>query len=159
MLEVDAMQTYTRNHDSLSTPADYRTCLPSSGRLYPPAGRKGSDILLPPWGAENISDNGGNASYGWRKRLSSSVSPYRNHAYLSVSWWWSMLLRVHLRITFGLQPVLRAVCLSRRTAWRVIPTTPTIRTCMRQQTSYTSAKWGFMAGDRYPHHPFPSETD
>lgn len=71
MLEVDAMQTYTRNHIT-GTPADYVRAYHLQADYTRLLGEKGASILFT-LGAENISDNGGNAA-------DASAAPYRNHA-------------------------------------------------------------------------------
>ena len=60
MLEVDAMQTYTRNHIT-GTPADYVRAYHLQADYTRLLGEKGASILFT-LGAENISDNGGNAA-------------------------------------------------------------------------------------------------
>lgn len=132
MLEVDAMQTYTRNHFT-GTPADYVRAYHLQADYTRLLGDKGASILFT-LGAESISDNGGNAA-------DASAAPYRNHAtypFIVVEYA-TPVISENLWITAGFEGGLSI----EKTVWLITSTTPTIRIYMRSWIipSANGASW------------------
>lgn len=116
VLEIDAMQTYTRNHFT-HTPADYVRAYHLQADYTRTLADNGSSILFT-LGAEHISDNG-------RTLEETHTAPYQNHStypFMVVEYATPVITPVS-----GLRQVSRADSPSRRTASPVTPTIPTIR--------------------------------
>lgn len=137
ILEVDAMQTYTRNHFTHS-PADYVRAYHLQADYTRTLGENGSSILFT-LGAEHISDNG-------RTLEESQTFPYQNHSTypFAVIEYASPILTKDLWITAGFEGGLSIE-----------------KNCIADyinhsnyedfyvQLDYNIGKWGFMAGERY----------
>ncbi len=137
ILEVDAMQTYTRNHFTHS-PADYVRAYHLQADYTRTLGENGSSILFT-LGAEHISDNG-------RTQEESQTFPYQNHSTypFAVIEYASPILTKDLWITAGFEGGLSIE-----------------KNCIADyinhsnyedfyvQLDYNIGKWGFMAGERY----------
>lgn len=137
ILEVDAMQTYTRNHFTHS-PADYVRAYHLQADYTRTLGENGSSILFT-LGAEHISDNG-------RTQEESQNFPYQNHSTypFAVIEYASPILTKDLWITAGFEGGLSIE-----------------KNCIADyinhsnyedfyvQLDYNIGKWGFMAGERY----------
>ena len=137
MLEVDAMQTYTRNHIT-GTPADYVRAYHLQADYTRLLGEKGASILFT-LGAENISDNGGNAA-------DASAAPYRNHATypFMVVEYATPVISENLWLTAGFEGGLSIEknCVADYTNHSNYQD-------LYAQLDYTIGKWGFMVGDRF----------
>ena len=137
MLEVDAMQTYTRNHIT-GTPADYVRAYHLQADYTRLLGEKGASILFT-LGAENISDNGGNAA-------DASAAPYRNHATypFMVVEYATPVISENLWLTAGFEGGLSIEknCVADYTNHSNYQD-------LYAQLDYTIGKWGFMIGDRF----------
>ena len=137
ILEVDAMQTYTRNHFTHS-PAEYVRAYHLQADYTRTLGENGSSILFT-LGAEHISDNG-------RTQEESQTFPYQNHSTypFAVIEYASPILTKDLWITAGFEGGLSIE-----------------KNCIADyinhsnyedfyvQLDYNIGKWGFMAGERY----------
>lgn len=137
ILEVDAMQTYTRNHFTHS-PADYVRAYHLQADYTRTLGENGSSILFT-LGAEHISDNG-------RTQEESQTFPYQNHSTypFAVIEYATPVLTQDLWITAGFEGGLSIE-----------------KNCIADyinhsnyedfyvQLDYNIGKWGFMAGERY----------
>lgn len=137
ILEVDAMQTYTRNHFTHS-PADYVRAYHLQADYTRTLGENGSSILFT-LGAEHICDNG-------RTQEESQTFPYQNHSTypFAVIEYASPILTKDLWITAGFEGGLSIE-----------------KNCIADyinhsnyedfyvQLDYNIGKWGFMAGERY----------
>lgn len=137
ILEVDAMQTYTRNHFTHS-PADYVRAYHLQADYTRTLGENGSSILFT-LGAEHISDNG-------RTQEESQTFPYQNHSTypFAVVEYATPVLTQDLWITAGFEGGLSIE-----------------KNCIADyinhsnyedfyvQLDYNIGKWGFMAGERY----------
>ena len=137
ILEVDAMQTYTRNHFTHST-ADYVRAYHLQADYTRTLGENGSSILFT-LGAEHISDNG-------RTQEESQTFPYQNHSTypFAVVEYATPVLTQDLWITAGFEGGLSIE-----------------KNCIADyinhsnyedfyvQLDYNIGKWGFMAGERY----------
>lgn len=137
ILEVDAMQTYTRNHFTHS-PAEYVRAYHLQADYTRTLGENGSSILFT-LGAEHISDNG-------RTKEESQTFPYQNHSTypFAVIEYASPILTKDLWITAGFEGGLSIE-----------------KNCIADyinhsnyedfyvQLDYNIGKWGFMAGERY----------
>lgn len=137
ILEVDAMQTYTRNHFTHS-PADYVRAYHLQADYTRTLGENGSSILFT-LGAEHISDNG-------RTKEESQTFPYLNHSTypFAVVEYATPVLTQDLWITAGFEGGLSIE-----------------KNCIADyinhsnyedfyvQLDYNIGKWGFMAGERY----------
>lgn len=137
ILEVDAMQTYTRNHFTHS-PAEYVRAYHLQADYTRTLGENGSSILFT-LGAEHISDNG-------RTLEESQTFPYQNHSTypFAVIEYASPILTKDLWITAGFEGGLSIE-----------------KNCIADyinhsnyedfyvQLDYNIGKWGFMAGERY----------
>ena len=137
ILEVDAMQTYTRNHFTHS-PADYVRAYHLQADYTRTLGENGSSILFT-LGAEHISDNG-------RTQEESQTFPYQNHSTypFAVVEYATPVLTQALWITAGFEGGLSIE-----------------KNCIADyinhsnyedfyvQLDYNIGKWGFMAGERY----------
>ena len=137
ILEVDAMQTYTRNHFTHS-PAEYVRAYHLQADYTRTLGENGSSILFT-LGAEHISDNG-------RTQEKSQTFPYQNHSTypFAVIEYASPILTKDLWITAGFEGGLSIE-----------------KNCIADyinhsnyedfyvQLDYNIGKWGFMAGERY----------
>ena len=137
ILEVDAMQTYTRNHFTYS-PAEYVRAYHLQADYTRTLGENGSSILFT-LGAEHISDNG-------RTQEESQTFPYQNHSTypFAVIEYASPILTKDLWITAGFEGGLSIE-----------------KNCIADyinhsnyedfyvQLDYNIGKWGFMAGERY----------
>ena len=117
VLEIDAMQTYTRNHFT-HTPADYVRAYHLQADYTRTLADNGSSILFT-LGAEHISDNG-------RTQEETQTAPYQNHSTypFMVVEYATPVITPDLWITAGFEGGLSP---SRRTASPVTPTIPTIR--------------------------------
>lgn len=137
ILEVDAMQTYTRNHFTHSL-ADYVRAYHLQADYTRTLGENGSSILFT-LGAEHISDNG-------RTQEESQTFPYQNHSTypFAVVEYATPVLTQDLWITAGFEGGLSIE-----------------KNCIADyinhsnyedfyvQLDYNIGKWGFMAGERY----------
>lgn len=137
ILEVDAMQTYTRNHFTHS-PAEYVRAYHLQADYTRTLGENGSSILFT-LGAEHISDNG-------RTQEESQTFPYQNHSTypFSVVEYATPVFTKDLWITAGFEGGLSIE-----------------KNCIADyinhsnyedfyvQLDYNIGKWGFMAGERY----------
>ena len=137
ILEVDAMQTYTRNHFTHS-PAEYVRAYHLQADYTRTLGENGSSILFT-LGAEHISDNG-------RTQEESQTFPYQNHSTypFAVVEYATPVLTQDLWITAGFEGGLSIE-----------------KNCIADyinhsnyedfyvQLDYNIGKWGFMAGERY----------
>ena len=137
ILEVDAMQTYTRNHFTHS-PAEYVRAYHLQADYTRTLGENGSSILFT-LGAEHISDNG-------RTKEESQTFPYQNHSTypFAVVEYATPVLTQALWITAGFEGGLSIE-----------------KNCIADyvnhsnyedfyvQLDYNIGKWGFMAGERY----------
>lgn len=137
ILEVDAMQTYTRNHFTHSL-ADYVRAYHLQADYTRTLGENGSSILFT-LGAEHISDNG-------RTLKESQTFPYQNHSTypFAVVEYATPVLTQDLWITAGFEGGLSIE-----------------KNCIADyinhsnyedfyvQLDYNIGKWGFMAGERY----------
>ena len=137
ILEVDAMQTYTRNHFTHS-PAEYVRAYHLQADYTRTLGENGSSILFT-LGAEHICDNG-------RTQEESQTFPYQNHSTypFAVIEYASPILTKDLWITAGFEGGLSIE-----------------KNCIADyinhsnyedfyvQLDYNIGKWGFMAGERY----------
>lgn len=137
ILEVDAMQTYTRNHFTHSL-ADYVRAYHLQADYTRTLGENGSSILFT-LGAEHISDNG-------RTKEESQTFPYQNHSTypFAVVEYATPVLTQDLWITAGFEGGLSIE-----------------KNCIADyinhsnyedfyvQLDYNIGKWGFMAGERY----------
>lgn len=137
ILEVDAMQTYTRNHFTHS-PAEYVRAYHLQADYTRTLGENGSSILFT-LGAEHISDNG-------RTQEESQTFPYQNHSTypFAVVEYATPVLTKDLWITAGFEGGLSIE-----------------KNCIADyinhsnyedfyvQLDYNIGKWGFMAGERY----------
>ena len=137
ILEVDAMQTYTRNHFTHS-PAEYVRAYHLQADYTRTLGENGSSILFT-LGAEHISDNG-------RTQEESQTFPYQNHSTypFAVVEYATPILTKDLWITAGFEGGLSIE-----------------KNCIADyinhsnyedfyvQLDYNIGKWGFMAGERY----------
>ena len=137
ILEVDAMQTYTRNHFTHS-PAEYVRAYHLQADYTRTLGENGSIILFT-LGAEHISDNG-------RTKEESQTFPYQNHSTypFAVVEYATPVLTQDLWITAGFEGGLSIE-----------------KNCIADyinhsnyedfyvQLDYNIGKWGFMAGERY----------
>lgn len=137
ILEVDAMQTYTRNHFTHS-PAEYVRAYHLQADYTRTLGENGSSILFT-LGAEHISDNG-------RTKEESQTFPYQNHSTypFAVVEYATPVLTQDLWITAGFEGGLSIE-----------------KNCIADyvnhsnyedfyvQLDYNIGKWGFMAGERY----------
>lgn len=137
ILEVDAMQTYTRNHFTHS-PADYVRAYHLQADYTRTLGENGSSILFT-LGAEHISDNG-------RTQEESQTFPYQNHSTypFAVVEYATPVHTQDLWITAGFEGGLSIE-----------------KNCIADyinhsnyedfyvQLDYNIGKWGFMAGERY----------
>lgn len=137
ILEVDAMQTYTRNHFTHSL-ADYVRAYHLQADYTRTLGENGSCILFT-LGAEHISDNG-------RTQEESQTFPYQNHSTypFAVVEYATPVLTQDLWITAGFEGGLSIE-----------------KNCIADyinhsnyedfyvQLDYNIGKWGFMAGERY----------
>ena len=137
ILEVDAMQTYTRNHFTHS-PAEYVRAYHLQADYTRTLGENGSSILFT-LGAEHISDNG-------RTQEESQTFPYQNHSTypFAVVEYATPVFTKDLWITAGFEGGLSIE-----------------KNCIADyinhsnyedfyvQLDYNIGKWGFMAGERY----------
>lgn len=137
ILEVDAMQTYTRNHFTHS-PAEYVRAYHLQADYTRTLGENGSSILFT-LGAEHISDNG-------RTQEESQTFPYQNHSTypFAVVEYATPAFTKDLWITAGFEGGLSIE-----------------KNCIADyinhsnyedfyvQLDYNIGKWGFMAGERY----------
>ena len=137
ILEVDAMQTYTRNHFTHSL-ADYVRAYHLQADYTRTLGENGSSILFT-LGAEHISDNG-------RTLEESQTFPYQNHSTypFAVLEYATPVFTQDLWITAGFEGGLSIE-----------------KNCIADyinhsnyedfyvQLDYNIGKWGFMAGERY----------
>ena len=137
ILEVDAMQTYTRNHFTHS-PADYVRAYHLQADYTRTLGENGSSILFT-LGAEHICDNG-------RTQEESQTFPYQNHSTypFAVVEYATPVFTQDLWITAGFEGGLSIE-----------------KNCIADyinhsnyedfyvQLDYNIGKWGFMAGERY----------
>lgn len=137
ILEVDAMQTYTRNHFTHS-PAEYVRAYHLQADYTRTLGENGSSILFT-LGAEHISDNG-------RTQEESQTFPYKNHSTypFAVVEYATPVFTKDLWITAGFEGGLSIE-----------------KNCIADyinhsnyedfyvQLDYNIGKWGFMAGERY----------
>ena len=137
ILEVDAMQTYTRNHFTHSL-ADYVRAYHLQADYTRTLSENGSSILFT-LGAEHISDNG-------RTQEESQTFPYQNHSTypFAVVEYATPVLTQDLWITAGFEGGLSIE-----------------KNCIADyinhsnyedfyvQLDYNIGKWGFMAGERY----------
>lgn len=137
ILEVDAMQTYTRNHFTHS-PAEYVRAYHLQADYTRTLGENGSSILFT-LGAEHISDNG-------RTKEESQTFPYQNHSTypFAVVEYTTPVFTQDLWITAGFEGGLSIE-----------------KNCIADyinhsnyedfyvQLDYNIGKWGFMAGERY----------
>lgn len=137
ILEVDAMQTYTRNHFTHS-PAEYVRAYHLQADYTRTLGENGSSILFT-LGTEHISDNG-------RTQEESQTFPYQNHSTypFAVVEYATPVLTKDLWITAGFEGGLSIE-----------------KNCIADyinhsnyedfyvQLDYNIGKWGFMAGERY----------
>ena len=137
ILEVDAMQTYTRNHFS-GDAADFVRAYHLQADYTRTLGENGSSILFT-LGAEHISDNG-------RTQEKSQTFPYQNHSTypFAVVEYATPVFTQDLWITAGFEGGLSIE-----------------KNCIADyinhsnyedfyvQLDYNIGKWGFMAGERY----------
>ena len=133
ILEVDAMQTYTRNHFS-GDAADFVRAYHLQADYTRTLGENGSSILFT-LGAENISDQGGG-----------SASPYRNHftyPFMVVEYA-TPVFSQNLWITAGFEGGL-----SIEKNCEEGYTNHSNYQDLYAQIDYNIGKWGFMVGDRY----------
>ena len=150
VLEVDAMQTYTRNHFS-GDAADFVRAYHLQADYTRTLGENGASILFT-LGAENISDQGGSSASDFElssdagSGLNAGVPPYRNHftyPFVVVEYA-TPIFSQNLWITAGFEGGLSIE-----------------KNCVKGYTNhsnyqdfygqidYNIGKWGFMVGDRY----------
>lgn len=136
LLEVDAMQTYTRNHFT-NSPAYFVRAYHLKADYTRQIGEKGASLLLT-LNTENISENGGNAT--------STTAPYRNHS--NYPYWVveyaTPLFSPNLWITAGFEGGLSIEknCVENYTNHSNYED-------FYAQLDYNIGKWGVMVGDRY----------
>lgn len=137
VLEIDAMQTYTRNHFT-HTPADYVRAYHLQADYTRTLADNGSSILFT-LGAEHISDNG-------RTLEETHTAPYQNHSTypFMVVEYATPVITPDLWITAGFEGGLSIEknCIADYTNHSNYQD-------FYAQLDYNIGKWGFMAGDRF----------
>ena len=137
VLEIDAMQTYTRNHFT-HTPADYVRAYHLQADYTRTLADNGSSILFT-LGAEHISDNG-------RTLEETHTAPYQNHSTypFMVVEYATPVITPDLWITAGFEGGLSIEknCVAGYTNHSNYQD-------FYAQLDYNIGKWGFMAGDRF----------
>ena len=163
VLEVDAMQTYTRNHFS-GDAADFVRAYHLQADYTRTLGENGSSILFT-LGAENISDQGGSSASDFELSsdagigLNAGLPPYRNHftyPFVVVEYA-TPVFSQNLWITAGFEGGLSIEknCVKGYTNHSNYQD-------LYGQIDYHIGKWGFMVGDRYRtihFHPKQLETE
>lgn len=151
VLEVDAMQTYTRNRFS-DTPADFVRAYHLQADYTRTLSENGASILFT-LGAENISDNGGSGATDGGdgttdggSGLNSGVSPYRNHLTYPfvVVEYATPVISQNLWLTAGFEG---GFSIEKNCVAGYI--NHSNYQDFYGQIDYNIGKWGFMAGDRY----------